>query len=369
MTFEINLRRSLGRKIAKKKLDKHVHHFLRLACANNRGKGWEHTVRSGLSVHGGVWLYVARIHFEKTEGQKAAAEGQWQKIAARLVKAARSTRYAQHPWQIDGTRLNVPSAPEPAPPERVEKVKDYAQVSLDLGHHFDHIYGREPHILRVYTALETAVQTQLQSRHHCVLYGPPGCGKTEILLSFGKMLGVENEAYMKFDATSMTQAGVLKLLMESRYIPPVLIVEEIEKTADADLRWLLGILDKRGEVRQTNFRVGNRMRNVKMLCLATVNDISLFRRVMSGALASRFAHQVYCERPDRALMQRILDREVAAIGGDRRWIEPTLAFCVDDLGWNDPRQIIPVCLCGKDRLLDGSYQKAIRATVPPEGSK
>lgn len=364
--YKITLNRTLNRKMRKDKLDTHVNRFIRLACANSRGKGWNHILRSGLTREGNGWTYSAVIGFTKTEGHKSRSESQWHRIAERIVKAARSTKYAQAPWKITGTHLQVPDAPEPPKVERHESTKDYAPVYMDLGHHFDHIYGREPHILRVYTALETAVQTRLQSRHHCVLYGPPGCGKTEILLSFGKMLGAENEAYMKFDATSMTQAGVLKLLMESKCVPPVLIVEEIEKTADADLRWLLGILDKRGEIRQTNFRVGNRMRNVKMLCLATVNDIGLFRRVMSGALASRFAHQVYCERPDRALMQRILEREVAAIGGDRRWIEPTLQFCVDDLGWNDPRQIIPVCLCGKARLLDGSYQAAIRATMPPK---
>ena len=68
-------------------------------------------------------------------------------------------------------------------------------------------------------------------------------------------------------------------------------------------------------------------------------------------------------------MQQILEREVKSINGDHAWIEPTLSFCMDKLGWNDPRKLIPVCLQGQNKLLDGTYQQALLKTLPPEERK
>lgn len=197
------------------------------------------------------------------------------------------------------------------------------------------------------------------------------CGKTEVLLGMQKMLGEENDAYLKFDATSTTEAGASRLLLEAEHIPPILFVEEIEKANENSLRWLLGVLDQRAEIRRTNFRIGNQSRNVKMLCMATVNNMNLFRNVMSGALASRFPFQVFCPRPNRQLLEKILQREVAKVKGKKEWIEPALKFCCDDeimlrAFANDPRKVVPVCLCGKDDLLTGKYQESIKATMPPE---
>ena len=102
-----------------------------------------------------------------------------------------------------------------------------------------------------------------------------------------------------------------------------------------------------------------------MLCLATVNDIALFRSVMSGALFSRFSNRIYCPRPDRTCMEKILLREVRSIGGKEQWVEPTLEFCMDDLSWTDAREIIPVCMLGRDQLLDRTYQRSVLATMDP----
>jgi hypothetical protein len=65
-------------------------------------------------------------------------------------------------------------------------------------------------------------------------------------------------------------------------------------------------------------------------------------------------------------MKQILLREVRSINGKEEWIEPTLNFCVDELGVNDPRAIIPICLCGRDKLLDGTYQNTVRKTMSQE---
>jgi hypothetical protein len=67
-------------------------------------------------------------------------------------------------------------------------------------------------------------------------------------------------------------------------------------------------------------------------------------------------------------MQKILEREILKSNGKTEWIEPTLKFCMDEEEINDPRKIIPICLCGRDDLLDGTYQKAIRETKKPKGN-
>jgi hypothetical protein len=378
--YQIFLKRELHNKVARSQLEKYIHEFMRRAFQSGRGRGWRHAVVSSLSRLDKHWLFVARITCEKTSGHQRITDKQWALIVPALKAAISANRWKRVPWEltsvtdVSGNPITIlaDDTPIDALADTSTKslsVKDYGTVNLEMGDHFDHIFDRNPHILRVYSAIETAVQTKFYSRNHCVLYGPPACGKTEILLAFGQMMGKENQAFMKFDATSMTQAGVLRILTGSGILPPVLIVEEIEKTSDRDLRWLLGLLDKRGEVRQTNFNVGNRMKNAKMLCLATVNDMDLFRRVMSGALASRFSNQIYCSRPSETVMRMILAREIKLINGKEEWIEPTIEFCVRKMQWNDPRKIIPVCLCGKDRLLDGSYQEAILATLSPEGQQ
>jgi hypothetical protein len=65
-------------------------------------------------------------------------------------------------------------------------------------------------------------------------------------------------------------------------------------------------------------------------------------------------------------MEKILRREVTSIGGNPEWISPTLQFCVDEMGWKDVREIVPVCMLGRDNLLDQSYQKSILETMDPE---
>jgi len=375
--YQIFLKREIYRKMARSLLEKFVCDFMRRAFQSGRGRGWKHAVVSSLTCLDKHWLFVARVTCEKTSGHTRIADKQWALIVPAFKSIISANRWKKVPWEITSvtnaagiptTSLadDTPVDDTPADISKSLSLKDYGTVNLEIGTHFDHIFDRDPHILRVYSAIETAVQTKLYSRNHCVLYGPPGGGKTEVLLAFGQMMGKENQAFMKFDATSMTQAGVLRILTGSGILPPVLIVEEIEKTSDKDLRWLLGLLDKRGEVRQTNFNVGNRMKNAKMLCLATVNDMVLFRSVMSGALASRFANQIYCDRPSEQVMRMILAREVKLINGKEEWIDPAIQFCIGKMKWDDPRQVIPVCLCGKDRLLNGSYQEAILATLSPE---
>ncbi len=228
-----------------------------------------------------------------------------------------------------------------AVPEIITSIEKFGQEDV-----YDVALGQEPHN---FLANDIVVHN---------------CGKTEVLRSLTKMLG--SDAVMHFDATSTTSAGAKQLLTESDKIPPVLCIEEIEKADEASLRWLLGVLDYRAEVRALKFRAGLVRRNVKLLCLATVNDFGLFGRMMDGALASRFSNKIYFPRPTREVLEKILEREIAKSGGDVAWIAPALDYCLDKEDTNDPRRIITVCLCGREKLLTGEYQKVLAATQAPK---
>ena len=131
---------------------------------------------------------------------------------------------------------------------------------------------------------------------------------------------------------------------------------------------MLGVMDFRAEVRQLKFRSGLAQRQVKLLCLATVNDMGLFNEMMDGALASRFSHKIFCPRPSRETLTKILEREVEKNKGDKAWINPTLDYCLDVEKINDPRRIITVCLCGREKLLTGEYQTMLTATMAPKNA-
>ena len=266
--------------------------------------------------------------------------------------------------------------PSPSPPtgDTPDAKEDQAQdltapapvlaIPEDHASSFSHIFERDSQIAIVRSAIEAAQASGFRNRFHCVLYGPPACGKTEILQAFKRMLGPD--CVLQLDATAMTQAGAIRILLESARIPPVLLIEEIEKVGEEMLRWLLGVLDHRGEIRKTNFNVGNVQREVKMLCLATANDIQSFELAMSGALASRFAHRLFCPRPSRTVLERILEREIGKASGRGEWIKPALEYCARHERTDDPRRVVAVCLSGRDGLLTGEYQRHLQATRRPE---
>lgn len=228
---------------------------------------------------------------------------------------------------------------------------------------FTDMYGVDDQIMRMKRAIEAGQQSGWKNRFNTVLVGPPGCGKTNICQLLKKALGPS--AVLEFDGTSTTMAGAQKELNERDELPRIMVIEEIEKAPEASLQWMLAIGDMRAEIRKTTAK-GNIMKDVKMLVIATVNDYPAFKRAASGALASRFSNPIFFNRPSRELRARILKREVERVNGDLAWIEPALTFA-EEMGTNDPRQLIAIALCGREMLLDGSYQKAVRATSePPE---
>lgn len=306
----------------------------------------------------GVYLYTAEIKLERISKRSVPDDvcARQQEVMLKIALEAGRSKQWTLPVEMD-------AADAERQPKRIFAPGD---ISLDLSHHFDHIYERENQIALVQSAVNAYTASAFDDRFHCVLYGPPACGKTEILRSFTKMLG--SDAVLAFDATSTTKAGAEKTLLETESVPPFLLIEELEKVDENSLRWLLGILDHRAEIRKVNFRTapGGDVRQVKLLCMATVNDMDLFKTVMDGALASRFPHKIYCPRPSRVVLTKILEREIARISGNKAWIKPALDWCINQEQTNDPRRVITVCLCGRDALLTGEYQKRLAVTMPPK---
>jgi hypothetical protein len=357
--FKFVLERTLERKIDRAKTGEQVERLVDLGMRSNRGKGWTHSIRwLSTTPNNNEYVYRYEVSLDKVSGHQGSdlLKKQANAIKDRISQAGVSSQFGKRPWGIPGF-------------ETVKKVrasdlqKSYGTAKIpDKDLTFPGIFGREPHIHRITSAVRLALETKLQKRHHCILHGPPGCGKSEILERFGQQLGPEGQAYLSIDAPSTTQAGITQKLMEAPNIPPILMIEEIEKTQESALTWLLGIMDQRGKITRLNFRTGYQFRNIRVLVLATANNIELFRRVMSGALESRFSHKVYCSRPDEEVMAKILEREIRDVNGDTRWIAPTIEFCMGELDITDPREIVPICLCGQDKLLDGSYQEIVRKT-------
>lgn len=388
MPHEVILTRSISQKTNEDAVKSMVHDIVRRSLQSI--KGWTATVHKQgepTKNDADLWVFKRVIKYTKTSGQMAKTQKQWHQICRSLIRLGQASRFNKYPWLVSGDGVDEiynelvaegrvsPMARDAESPTSTNVVgkksttpKPIGNINTDRGDHFDHIYDRQHQLKIIHSSIIAAKESNFINRFHCVLHGDPGCGKSDILTATGKMLGIEGEAFLKFDATSTTQAGAQKILLDSDFLPPVLMVEEIEKTDEKSLRWLLGVLDHRAEIRKTNFRQNDR-RSVHMLCLATVNDIKLFRSAMSGALHSRFSHEIHCPRPNREVLGMILLREVKKVSGNEDWIEPALKFCYDDMKWNDPRKIIPVCLCGRDDLLDGTYQESLLATLPPKESE
>lgn len=253
------------------------------------------------------------------------------------------------PYELDASAFVVSDA--------VDNV-GYADCEIpdDFEDNFRDLYGLDDFIDIIKSRLEAGIESNWTNRFHSVLIGPPGCGKSAICSRIKQALG--DDAVIEYDGTALTSAGAIKELTERDILPRVMIVEEIEKaTSEQVSSFLLGVMDQRGEIRKTTARQ-NIQRDAKLYCIATVNNKELFEKFQSGALASRFGMPLEFMRPSREMRGLILSREIEKVGGDERWIEPTLDYC-EKIGEDDPRKMISICLSGKDQLLSGEYQRKL----------
>jgi ATPase family associated with various cellular activities (AAA) len=236
------------------------------------------------------------------------------------------------------------------------------EIPADWDKGFDHLYGLKPHITMIKKALQAGIDSNWQKRFHCALIGAPGCGKSDVSKTVKAMLG--DDAVLEYDATAMTSAGVIDDLKSRDILPRVVIVEEIEKVADQNsLSMLLAMLDLRGEIRKTTAR-GKIERDTKVFVIATVNNYPLFKKLLSGALESRFANKIFFKRPSRETLAMILERECRDNNGSYDWIQPTLNYC-DQEGITDPRQVISLCLTGAEDWMNGEFIAMLDATSEP----
>lgn len=235
---------------------------------------------------------------------------------------------------------------------------------------FGHIYDREPHIRLIYDNLNTAVKSKFKKRNHILLKGKPACAKTVLFLSFIDWLG--DDLIEAVDASTMTKAGLERLLLEKSHagtLKPILILEEIEKCHPENLSCLIQVMDGRGRIQRVNantVRDGNGEAAAEIILWGTCNNEDQLLKFHSGAIHSRFGVQPECDRPDRTLMERILQDEVRDLKGDVAWVEPVLDFCFGELAqnpkfvekYNDPRFAKSLLASGK-RLLDNGPKGAL----------
>lgn len=307
-----------------------------------------------VEIDGGGWAYNVRLELEYVGKitDKAVHMAQLVAIKDCMAKAG----ITRGNWTVIGHQTTQ------QPVSAFNGLDIIAEIEVDKSSYFDNIYGLDAQIEILLSALRIAKDTDFTKRYHAVLHGKPGCGKSELLSCVKEMVG--EDGVIEFDGTQTTAAGAVAKIVDAEVLPPVLIIEEIEKVPDAAFMWLLGALDGRAEIKKVTARFTSQ-RKVPFVCFATVNDLGLFRSRHEGAMASRFAHNIYCPYPSEEVIRKILTREVLSIGGNLEWIEPALQYCIKFEKVSDPRRIIAVCLTGRDKLLDGSFQSALLACKEP----
>lgn len=354
-------------------------------------RGWGYEIGSIEAQQSlGIWIFTAWIRFYRTHPLDEEKETRQRRdIYSWAAAAGNNARFGPKPWKTrleDPRKAEVPTegdkvgpdSPESAsddPTPNHEPFEDPEPVPLSSIREipqrdfFRHLYGIDAQIRLVLSAVQAAADSEMRNRFHCLLHGRPGAGKTEVLLSLSSLLTELRISHLMIDATSTTEAGMKKALLdEDEIVPQVILIEEIEKCPGNSHHWLLGLMDQRATVTQLNFR-RSASRRIEALVIGSANDFGLMQKRESGALLSRFSSQIYFPRPSRENLARILQRKIAEVKhGDESWIEPTLRYCYDERGITDPRMIIKDCLQGKSRLLTGEYQRDLEATIFREPS-
>lgn len=381
--IKVVLERVTERRLNPEKITDQIQKIVGRGLKGARGRGWTFNIKSIAEPveKNESWSHKVIVELSATSSRVSVTE-KLPQILTKMAEVGGNASLQGRPWCLlepNGYEKYAIRSIENhndivKKKEKSQELKNLGDINLISNGEFDHIFDRKHQINRIFNSLHLAKITNFQKRSHCLLSGPPGCGKTEILESFKRMLGNKDEAYISFDGSNMTRAGVVEQIMDASTVPPVLIIEEIEKCEEANLRWLMSIMDKRGEIRRTNFRVGTQARDVRMVVLATANNTDLLERYMAGAIASRFDQKIYCPRPDEKVMRQILFREIKGIEkdmpeGNPVWVDQTVDFLFKKWGITDPRTLISFCTSSRDKLLTGEAQAEWENTLDPKDKK
>ena len=185
--------------------------------------------------------------------------------------------------------------------DQLRDVDDYSKTDMFKG-----LYGLDGQIRMLLNALYHAVRSQGTCLSHAVLQGLPACGKSSIANAVANLVG--ESSCLRVDATKTTRAGLERLFFNDLpVVPPLIIVEEIEKSSPDDLLIYLGMCDFRQEIRKITSR-GAFRRPINSLVIATCNSSDKFEKLAAGALASRFSTCIHFPRPDEQTIRMILER-------------------------------------------------------------
>lgn len=342
------------------------------------------------------YIYRVRLTFRKTSGQQGTIQKDWQSILEALEKVGKNAKFRPCVWRVEDSGIQPDAVTQQDVTEGraknamanatgitldevrercIEKINQLLteKDAIQNSEFFRGIFEREAQIRVVLSSIKSFLDSNGERRNHLLLYGLPACAKTQILNSVAALLG--QDAVVRLDGTSTTPAGIYKVYFENFNElpePPFVILEEAEKTSEESLRVWLGALDERGELRKVNYRE-QMQRNLKVLCMATANDKREFDLLMggtekrAGALSSRFAHQIYCPRPNEKVLRLILERDIVQKGGKLNWIDLVIELA-HLTRTDDPRKVLSF-LDGGERLENGDYQKDILSVYKIEPPK
>jgi hypothetical protein len=322
--------------------------------------------------------YLVKLRLEKPNARNPeAAEEQFRHVLRQVSRKAGSQGWEvlgsdQAPVGDGGESTLFDATGRARPPFIVPQLTDGVMASYFAG-----VYERDEHIRVIHDAVANHVATLARwrqggpaevARSHVLLKGKPaGCKTTlfERLKRWYEEASPGAERVTFCDMQTATRAGVENYLLEKAELgelADVVVFEEIEKLQPLDnLLPLVSVMGS-GYVAKLNAHVGRRRELANVLVFATCNDEGVVRRWRNGAIWSRFAHKLHCPRPSRELMGRILLDTVESVGGNPEWAERAMEFAYETLpavagrAMEDPREI-KALLDGRDRLLDGSYQR------------
>jgi len=390
MKYQVNLSRTISKRIRPEKIQAQVDFLIQRAMNGNRGRCWAFECESvnGPESTPAGWKYSCDVSFEKTSGKGIGGEiefKQWQDIKAMLTQTGKNSKFQDSPWIITDNNESFSESDVEENNSSVDGVSTVAACVSDkvldwqdlkfpeellegdealAGHPaFCDLYDLGPQIRTVLSAIKRAVDTNGASRYHSVLYGEPGCGKTSTLRAVEKLFGPGSVLHL--DATTTTKAGIEKLFFnELKQYPRLVFLEEAEKAPEDGLKIWLGALDDRGELRKVNFRQ-TQVREIQILFFCTANNKRAFDNMMGtgsgepGALSSRCVNEIQFPRPAESTLRKILEKEIDLKGGNKKWVTPCLDLA-RELKVADPRKV-KAFLTGGDRLLDGSFQEDQRS--------